>query len=280
MEWNRTKTIFIIVFLILDIFLAFQYFDKRTKNQFPILEKSTLQEDMKADHITYDSLSKESQKGASISAQKKVFKTSEIKSLKGQKPLVDMSKGDSLTEIDMGFEEPILLPKEDMETKAREIVNEQLLDGSKYRLWKIDKSQKQIIFFQTYKGDYIFQNQKDNAANEIGEVVLFYNDKNEVVKYKQSMLKEIKEVKTENLISAVGAVEALYYPDFLKPNSKIKTAEIGYYTQYPLASAQIFVPVWRIEVQRKSDIGAIYEEFIIDARDGAVLQSQETKEKS
>ncbi|MDI3410467.1 hypothetical protein QKW52_09300 [Bacillus sonorensis] len=72
MEWNRTKTIFIIVFLILDIFLAFQYLDKRRINQFPILEKSTLQEDMKADHITYNNLSKESQKGSSISAQKSI----------------------------------------------------------------------------------------------------------------------------------------------------------------------------------------------------------------
>lgn len=62
MEWNRTKTIFIIVFLILDIFLAFQYFDKRSNNQFPILEKSTLQEDMKADHISYGNLSKETSK--------------------------------------------------------------------------------------------------------------------------------------------------------------------------------------------------------------------------
>lgn len=91
MEWNRTKTIFIIVFLILDIFLAFQYFDKRSNNQFPILEKSTLQEDMKADHIAYGNLSKETSKGSSISAQKRVFKQSEIKSLKGQKPKALMS---------------------------------------------------------------------------------------------------------------------------------------------------------------------------------------------
>ncbi|MDI3410468.1 two-component system regulatory protein YycI [Bacillus sonorensis] len=135
---------------------------------------------------------------------------------------MDTSKSDSLTEIKMAFSEPIPLPKTDMETKAREIVNQQVINGSKYKLWRVDKSQKQIIFFQTYKGDYIFQDQNDNANNEIGEVVLFYNDKNEVVRYKQSMLKEIKEVKTENLISAVGAVEALYYPDYLKPNSKVK----------------------------------------------------------
>ena len=95
---------------------------------------------------------------------------------------------------------------------------------------------------------------------------------NEVVSY--SML--IKEVKTD-LISAVGAVEALYYPDYLKKYSKIKSAELGYFTQYPLASAQIFVPVWRIEVERKTDDKTIHEEFIVDARDGALLQSQEKR---
>ncbi|KAA6447219.1 two-component system regulatory protein YycI [Bacillus swezeyi] len=282
MEWNRTKTIFIIVFLILDIFLAFQYFDKRRINEFPILEKSTLQEDMKADHISYSNLSKESSKGSSISAQKRIFKESEIKSLKGQKPkpLMNMSKGDPVTEIKMEFDKPIALPKTDIMTKAREIVNQEIIDGSKYKFWKIDKAQNQIIFFQTYNGNYIFQDRQNNANNEMGEVVLYFNDKNEVVSYKQSMLQEIKEVKTENLISAVGAVEALYYPDYLKKYSKIKSAELGYFTQYPLASAQIFVPVWRIEVQRKTDDKTIHEEFIVDARDGAVLQTQEKKEKS
>ncbi|MER1290877.1 two-component system regulatory protein YycI, partial [Bacillus sp. C1(2022)] len=255
MEWNRTKTIFIIVFLILDIFLAFQYFDKRSNNQFPILEKSTLQEDMKADHISYGNLSKETSKGSSISAQKRVFKQSEIKSLKGQKPkaLMNTAKENALTEIEMEFETPIALPKTDMKTKAREIVNEEIIDGNKYKLWKVDKSGKQIVFFQTYNGNYIFQDRQNDDNNEMGEVVLYLNNKNEVVSYKQSMLQDIKEVKTENLISAVGAVEALYYPDYLKKYSKIKSAELGYFTQYPLASAQIFVPVWRIEVERKTD---------------------------
>jgi regulatory protein YycI of two-component signal transduction system YycFG len=281
-EWNRTKTIFIIVFLILDIFLAFQYFDKRSNNQFPILEKSTLQEDMKADHISYGNLSKETSKGSSISAQKRVFKQSEIKSLKGQKPkaLMNTAKENALTEIEMEFETPIALPKADMETKAREIVNEEIIDGNKYKLWKVDKSGKQIVFFQTYNGNYIFQDRQNDDNTEMGEVVLYLNNKNEVVSYKQSMLQDIKEVKTESLISAVGAVEALYYPDYLKKYSKIKSAELGYFTQYPLASAQIFVPVWRIEVERKTDDKTIHEEFIVDARDGALLQSQEKKEKS
>lgn len=282
MEWNRTKTIFIIVFLILDIFLAFQYFDKRSNNQFPILEKSTLQEDMKADHISYGNLSKETSKGSSISAQKRVFKQSEIKSLKGQKPkaLMNTAKENALTEIEMEFETPIALPKADMETKARGIVNEEIIDGNKYKLWKVDKSGKQIVFFQTYNGNYIFQDRQNDDNTEMGEVVLYLNNKNEVVSYKQSMLQDIKEVKTESLISAVGAVEALYYPDYLKKYSKIKSAELGYFTQYPLASAQIFVPVWRIEVERKTDDKTIHEEFIVDARDGALLQSQEKKEKS
>ncbi|MED1219837.1 two-component system regulatory protein YycI [Bacillus paralicheniformis] len=282
MEWNRTKTIFIIVFLILDIFLAFQYFDKRSNNQFPILEKSTLQEDMKADHISYGNLSKETSKGSSISAQKRVFKQSEIKSLKGQKPkaLMNTAKENALTEIEMEFETPIALSKADMETKAREIVNEEIIDGNKYKLWKVDKSGKQIVFFQTYNGNYIFQDRQNDDNTEMGEIVLYLNNKNEVVSYKQSMLQDIKEVKTESLISAVGAVEALYYPDYLKKYSKIKSAELGYFTQYPLASAQIFVPVWRIEVERKTDDKTIHEEFIVDARDGALLQSQEKKEKS
>ncbi|MDA7025085.1 two-component system regulatory protein YycI [Bacillus sp. CLL-7-23] len=281
MDWNRTQTIFIVVFLVLDIFLAIQYFLKHENNQFTVLEKSSFEEDMKTDHISYGGLSKESQTGSSISAQKRIFKQSEINSLKGQKPL-DLPKKEPLTEIEITFEKPIPI-KTDLETTAKEIVNNQVIDGSKYKLWKVDQLKNRIIFFQAYKGKFIFQDQKESANNDMGEVVLFLNKNNEFVSYKQSMLQKIKEVKTENLISAVGAVEALYYhPDYLKPNSKIKNAELGYYTQYPLASAQIFVPVWRIEVQRgtKEKDNLMYEEFIVDARDGAVLQSKDKKEKS
>lgn len=39
MEWNKTKTIFILAFLVLDIFLGFQYFEKRSTDHFAIIEK-------------------------------------------------------------------------------------------------------------------------------------------------------------------------------------------------------------------------------------------------
>lgn len=38
MEWNKTKTIFILAF-VLDIFLGFQYFEKRSTDHFAIIEK-------------------------------------------------------------------------------------------------------------------------------------------------------------------------------------------------------------------------------------------------
>ncbi|MDR4215688.1 transcriptional regulator, partial [Bacillus paralicheniformis] len=72
----------------------------------------------------------------------------------------------------------------------------------------------------------------------------------------------------------------LYYPDYLKKYSKIKSAGLGYFSQYPLESAQIFVPVWRIEVECKTDVKTIREEFSVDARDGALLQSHEKKVES
>lgn len=60
MEWNKTKSIFIVAFLILDIFLGYQFFQKwqATGKEYEVI-KNDVEHDMKADHITYEGLNKE-----------------------------------------------------------------------------------------------------------------------------------------------------------------------------------------------------------------------------
>ncbi|ASS73257.1 two-component system regulatory protein YycI [Bacillus atrophaeus] len=281
MEWNKTKSIFIIAFLVLDIFLGYQFFEKRSSSEYDVIKNSSVQTDMNEDHITYGTLSDNAKEGSRITANQKSFTKEEIESLKGQKPKMDMpSDKHKVTKLKMEFTSPIALSKDSVEDDAKALVSSEFQDGEEYKLWKVDKDKKQVIFFQTYQGKYIYQ-ENDDASEMIGQVILHLNDKNEVVSYEQSTLDTFKEIQKESLISELDAVESLYYQNLLKAHSTVKTVKFGYIAQYPLTSTQVLAPVWRITVEyEKTADGTkkkVQENFTVNAMDSRVFDSSQIK---
>ncbi|CAN2249417.1 two-component system regulatory protein YycI [Bacillus vallismortis] len=280
MEWNKTKSIFIVAFLILDIFLGYQFFQKwqSTSKDYEVI-KNDVEHDMKADHITYEGLNKEATEGYRITANQKAFTKDEIEALKDQKPLMDMPSDDrKVTTLKMKFTNPIALSKKKIEDDAEALVSSKIQDGEKYKLWKVDKSQKEIIFFQTYEGHYIYQ-QTDTSSNMIGQVILRLNDKNEVVSYDQTTLDTFKQIQKESLITEMDAVELLYYQNQLKEYSTIKSVKFGYVAQYPLTSTQVLAPVWRITVEYDKKVNGekktVQEYFTVNALESTILDTDQ-----
>ncbi|MGW8459294.1 two-component system regulatory protein YycI [Bacillus atrophaeus] len=281
MEWNKTKSIFIIAFLVLDIFLGYQFFEKRSSSEYDVIKNSSVQTDMNEDHITYGTLSDNAKEGSRITANQKSFTKEEIESLKGQKPKMDMpSDKHKVTKLKMEFTSPVALAKDSVEDDAKALVSSEFQDGEEYKLWKVDKDKKQVIFFQTYQGKYIYQ-ENDDASEMIGQVILHLNDKNEVVSYEQSTLDTFKEIQKESLISELDAVESLYYQNLLKAHSTVKTVKFGYIAQYPLTSTQVLAPVWRITVEYEKTVDGtkkkVQENFTVNAMDSRVFDSSQIK---
>lgn len=281
MEWNKTKSIFIIAFLVLDIFLGYQFFEKRSSSEYDVIKNSSVQTDMNEDHITYGTLSDNAKEGSRITANQKSFTKEEIESLKGQKPKMDMpSDKHKVTKLKMEFTSPVALSKDSVEDDAKALVSSEFQDGEEYKLWKVDKDKKQVIFFQTYQGKYIYQ-ENDDASEMIGQVILHLNDKNEVVSYEQSTLDTFKEIQKESLISELDAVESLYYQNLLKAHSTVKTVKFGYIAQYPLTSTQVLAPVWRITVEYEKTVDGtkkkVQENFTVNAMDSRVFDSSQIK---
>ncbi|MCG8396087.1 two-component system regulatory protein YycI [Bacillus atrophaeus] len=281
MEWNKTKSIFIIAFLVLDIFLGYQFFEKRSSSEYDVIKNSSVQTDMNEDHITYGTLSDNAKEGSRITANQKSFSKEEIESLKGQKPKMDMpSDKHKVTKLKMEFTSPVALSKDSVEDDAKALVSSEIQDGEEYKLWKVDKDKKQVIFFQTYQGKYVYQ-ENDDASEMIGQVILHLNDKNEVVSYEQSTLDTFKEIQKESLISELDAVESLYYQNLLKAHSTVKTVKFGYIAQYPLTSTQVLAPVWRITVEYEKTVDGtkkkVQENFTVNAMDSRVFDSSQIK---
>ncbi|MDZ5721353.1 WalRK two-component regulatory system regulator WalI [Bacillus inaquosorum] len=280
MEWNKTKSIFIVAFLILDIFLGYQFFQKwqATSKEYEVI-KNDVEHDMKADHITYEGLNKEATEGYRITANQKTFTKEEIEALKDQKPLMDMPSDDhKVTSLKMKFTNPIALSKKNIEDDAQTLVSSNIQDGEKYKLWKVDKSKKEIVFFQTYEGHYIYQ-KTDNSSNMIGQVVLHLNAKNEVVSYDQTTLETFKQIQKESLITEMDAVELLYYQNQLKEYCTIKSVKFGYVAQYPLTSTQVLAPVWRITVEYDKKVNGekktVQEYFTVNALESTILDTDQ-----
>ena len=53
MDWSKTKSIFIIVFFVLDIFLLYQFLEKKDNYQFEYFAEATIEDRLQENEITY-----------------------------------------------------------------------------------------------------------------------------------------------------------------------------------------------------------------------------------
>jgi regulatory protein YycI of two-component signal transduction system YycFG len=268
MDWSKTKSIFILAFLVLNTFLAIQYFNIIiTNSRYDVIQKATIEEQLAAEGITYGELPKGNEKGAYITAESKVFSEEELKALANQEIL---NVENNFTGLKAEFEKPIGLPETNTQTKLNQIVRENILYGDQYVLWKTDKVKNTIVYIQTYNDRMVFQDL--STDQNIGMLTLYLNDKNQIVSYEQTMLENIEDLEErQDTLPALKALEALYNKNDLKPNSKVTEVQFGYYTPFPLSGEQILAPTWHIVVNDKED-------YYVNALEGQVIRSNEKLE--
>ncbi|MGM9986849.1 MAG: two-component system regulatory protein YycI [Bacillaceae bacterium] len=263
MDWSRIKTIFIITFLLLNIFLGYEVLLKINENQLEVLVEASIEEKLDADEIKYVELPKESIKEGYISAQSRVFSEQEVSLLKNQKAVLT-----NLTTIHSVIKEPLFIPEKNKQFFFTQFLKEYVIDGEQYQYWKTDPQTQTIYFFQKYKGKMIYYN--NNAM-----LTLHYGSDNKLVSYEQTMLKEIAEMEStignQELIPAIKALEILYEKNELPSKSKITKVELGYYKLIPEETdIQVIAPAWHFSVNGDKDL-------FINAIEGQIIRS-ETKD--
>ncbi|MGM7723416.1 two-component system regulatory protein YycI [Metabacillus sp. Hm71] len=269
MEWSKTKTIFILAFLILDIFLAIEFFELRGENEFAVIQEAKIEEQLATEGIKYGNLPDDIGKSSYITSKSKDFTLEDISKLKNQKLVVTTTNNfeESFRNLRMELDEPFPLPEVNTQSKINQFLKDHIISGELYHFWYRDEQLNAIICVQKYNNRYIFQNKDEH----IGMVILYLNDDNEIFEYQQSMLEDIKEVEDkEQAVSALKAIEALFNKRYLKSNSEIKQIKFGYYTHIPLSNQQILAPTWHIVVETEEEER---EEYYVHALEGDVLQS-------
>ncbi|HLR68751.1 two-component system regulatory protein YycI [Virgibacillus alimentarius] len=263
MQWSQIKTLFILCFLVLDVYLLFQFFDKQSQSNIGVLERqdSPIEEQLESEDIKINSLPEKVSDESFLSVKPKSFSTDDLKKVEGfknQEPL-SVDKNFIISE----FEDPVPISPGDSEEKIEETVKKSIIYPKEYTFWDWNKDLNVLFFFQEKKERPIYFNQN-------GMVLVFLNDDNEMIYYTQTMLGDAEpRAEKKTLIKPIKAIETLYKANTLNAGDEITKVNIGFHTRVPLANGvQVFVPTWKVTVNEEKN-------YFVNAIEGFVFSSDE-----
>ena len=266
MDWNKTKSIFIIVFAILNIFLYLLYVERynESKNVVFLVESSN-EEKLEADKISYSDLPEEVESKPYVTGKMKSFVAADV-------PGSD-STGDVLNDKSLAvrFNEPMPLGEKVSTEVLQEFVDKTVYKGDNYVLWRIDEKNRQAVFFQEISGQPLYY-------SDGGKLTVYWNDNAEVVNYEQTIFENVEESEQQKtLIPAIQAIHTLYQKRLLPTNTEIDSAELGY-SEYVTVSeeTQMFLPTWLIKATLED---GTQQEFFVNAVKDGVIELKEKEEE-
>jgi regulatory protein YycI of two-component signal transduction system YycFG len=259
LDWNKTKSIFIIVFSILNVFLYSLYLDRYNESQkYDFLVDPTNEEKLSADDITYDKLPENVENLPYVTGKIKTFVAADV-------PGVDL-KENILEEsfLSVKFTDPLLLNGKVSTETLEDFVAKTVYQGKNYKVWKINEKERQAVFFQTINGKTLYYSDR-------GKLTLHWNEESEITHYEQTIFEQVEmSEQRKQLVPAIQAVHTLYQKRMLPTGTHIDSAEIGY-TEYVTVSegTRMFVPTWRIQATLED---GTEKEFFVNAVKGDVIE--------
>lgn len=148
MQWSQIKTLFILTFLILNIYLAVQLINKQKQADLAVLEhgQSSFEEVLQSENITIpDSLQDEAEERF-ISVRQKVFTEEDIEGISGHDNLDTVIVNKNL--LVSVFDKPLAIPK-DSENSPGDIkgfLQDYIAFADDYKFWNWNKDLNILIF--------------------------------------------------------------------------------------------------------------------------------------
>ncbi len=260
MDWSKSKSIFIFVFLILNVFLYTQYVGVYTQGQeVGVLGEKTIEAELKDDNITYIELPNTIENVSYISGKVRRFNETDFP----KNSLMDIDIEDHHL-IKATFNTPIELP--DIQDQALvDFMNYYVEESDKYVLWEVNEENRYALFFQRI-------NDRTLYYNASGFVKIYWNEDEDVYKYEQTMLEKTEEFEQEEIaFSPIQVIRALYLKNLLNSNSHVTSMSLGYSTLVQLTKIQVFAPTWEVRIRTEDGEN---EEYFVNAVEGKVIDIQ------
>src|SRR5690625_4089161 len=263
MHWGQIKTLLILSFLILDIYLFMQFMEKKAESDIGVLEQqpSTIEEQLNNEDITFQDLPEQEYEEAFISVKQRMFKGDELRGFKRSELqdtyLIDKSF------LMSALKDPIEIEEDTNKDKLTEIFNNVVYYPEEYSFWSWNKEFNVLIFFQNKMDRPVYYNQN-------GLVLLFLNEKNEITFFIQTMLGETETIaEKRKLIKPIRAIETLYDANELNSGDHITNVKIGFHTRVPFETGvQVFAPIWKVNVNDEKN-------YFVNAIEGFIFSTKE-----
>ncbi|WP_440897404.1 two-component system regulatory protein YycI [Amphibacillus sp. Q70] len=236
MHWGQIKTVFIICFLVLNIFLVKQLLD-RQEEDITFISETSREEELEFNINGLGNLSDESFTAPLISAQNYNYNE---EAEAGLEELSDQQ----MAVVDnhylfARFNEPISFDFRDPESDLGEYV----FNGNSYSYWGRIESAGVLVFFQRLTFP-VFYNQ--NAI-----LLIQLNADGDMTQYAQTRLSTVGDPGEErSVIQQYDAVYRLYHhSNVLDPGDTISNVTLGYHNLVSLPNGeQLLNPTWDIQV--------------------------------
>ncbi|MEN0589274.1 two-component system regulatory protein YycI [Kurthia gibsonii] len=262
MDWSKTKTIFIIVFSILNVFLYSVYINNYNEEQeLEVLGESNIESDLKNANISVGNLPVSTEKVTYVSGKINTFDNFDFD---------QVTRNQIITVSDNMIIEGTMKKPEKLEALNEKTLTEFLkrtvFKGEEYRLWQIDKSAREATFFQVMNDKMIFYNQS-------ATIKVYWSEKEEITKYEQTMFGSLKAVGEKSmLIKPIQAIKTIFEKGYLKDHTTISFVNLGYSTLVPLTETQVLSPTWHIRAMVPDENGRKkQQDFFVNAVDNQIL---------
>ncbi|WP_085993824.1 two-component system regulatory protein YycI [Oceanobacillus senegalensis] len=272
MQWGHIKTLFILSFLILNIYLLVQLIDKQKNGDYGMInsQESSIEERLAVENISIEpDLNMEISDETYILATQKTFTDQEVEQLENK-------DNQEITIIDnklivSQLDQPISLSKDMLEEEVNRRVKSVVTFPEQFTFWEWNEDLNILIFLQQIDGRPVYYNR-----NGPGVLLAFLNEEDEITHYTQTLLGEAKQQGSgvNSLYQPIQAIEILYNTNELIPNENVTEVDIGYYSRLIEEGEQIFAPTWNIVVNGKRNyfVNAI-EGFVFSSIDKSFLSS-------
>lgn len=237
MQWGQIKTLFIICFLVLNVFLVYQLVDKGEEDITFIPETS--REDELAFNIGgLDELSDKVYTAPLLYARNYNYNQEEneiLESLTNQQTIIIND-----AYLYSRFDEPVSL-----DGRSLAAYSDYIYDASGYSYWGEIESVQVLVYFQKIVHPIFF--------NQNTVMYIQLNEEGQMTQYVQTRLDQLTEPEEErSLINQYDAVYRLYHnSNVLRTGDAITDVHLGYHNLVSLPNGeQLLNPAWAIEVNQ------------------------------
>ena len=245
MDWSKTKTIFILAFLLLNIILGWQIYTKQTE------------------YLQDTQTTNSTQELANIVRLQQINITGPVPKEIPDLYFIQVKKTEFYQNSKLV--EPIRVETSSSQKQITSKLQKTIRHLTEYEYDHANSSIQQIVYNQRIEGYPYF-----------GSSLILPIIDGETIAYSQDYYQVVERGPNRQVISANAALRTALDHQLIPKNSDIQEIQLGFYKQAFPEDIQVFVPVWRIVyVNDQAEKGIVY----INAMTGGVEQTEGIEEK-